>query len=433
MKQSTNNRLAYGAMVVLLAAVVAAVFGRRLYDGLAERRADLAARGWMEPDASLAEVWPYRDQGPQGVRPPQAFNEREQQILVDAQNRIPELRRGSASIQFLDGEGEPLGSGWVVDYELYRHEFLFGETQAGQGGMPSANAISLSSSAPWDEVLRRNEEAREKGLVTLFDSVVRPETDVRIDTVLDKVRKTAERLAGRFDLVSVWSEPVGGWASELGLDREGLLETIARACGVYRAADPQARILLILGEPLFRDDIISGKAFAHQVAEREIECDVLGLRLWYNGIGPQGEGLPGAYLQDIEDALFDYNAVGLPMMITEFGVPEDGTFAPGQTWTAQGRAEFAEAMLIVAMSIPDMEGFFFAAGGESEETSRRLNDLIEMWATKGSGETGGEGRIDIDGFGGAYRASAASPDGEVLHYEFTIKSREKHTMSIQPF
>jgi hypothetical protein len=486
-KKRSLWRRAIVPLALLLAIAAAAVSH---YLPRVERyRERLIQEGWLSPQDASSALLPFLFKKPAAPRPPYEFTEQEKALLVEARRRIPAVRQGETQLILEDDVGNPLGENWQVDYRLINRHFLMGMIDPPHAFIDRARyalgtnlaatygvwyEIDPASAPGYDmrcpEQLGASEWRRAAGYKLHFHTVawniyVKKDgghVEIRIpeyvfkeiddplrrkEVFMDHIRAMAEYTRGRYDSVNLWNEPVNFWANAFGWRTAEILDHLKEASLEFRRINPSSEILINIGECLTGEELMSWYDLCRWMVEQEVECDWIGLQLWYNGFFPWGQAMKPASLERIYDGLKRYGQYSLPLYITEFAVPSQGEPYPGWQWDEERQAEFAEAVFTVAYSMPSVggmnysnsidafmrDGGLFDPEGHPRPVLNRLESLIDSWTTRGSGVTDSRGGVSVVGFGGDYILTAADPvSGRRFFYRFQIAERQKDRQTIQP-
>jgi len=194
--------------------------------------------------------------------------------------------------------------------------------------------------------------------------------------VCDYVETTVARYRDR---VQVWNVVgAANSASVLNLSEDELLRLAASAIGTARRVQPKAICIATIADP-WGDYLAEGGRstspiqFAETLVRGNVGLTAIGLELF------QGLDVGGGYCRDLSqmwDLLARYSELGVPLHISSVAVPggvgpdADSTFgtdldpAAGGTWhrpwDAELQAEWLEAFLLIAASIPYMHAISYS-------------------------------------------------------------------------
>ncbi|HVX86736.1 MAG TPA: DUF6798 domain-containing protein [Phycisphaerae bacterium] len=177
---------------------------------------------------------------------------------------------------------------------------------------------------------------------------------------------------------------------------------------------------------------VPGIGALHQLKNAGVKVDFVSLEARH----PTGLWASGADVYALLDA---FSAEGVPVHITDFGVPVgeriEGAVREG-TWTPQLRAEYYERFFTLCFSHPDVQAIDVMGMGsriwldgqglldEHDQTTpaydalRRL--ITQKWRTQMTGTLGQDGALAFRGFHGAYEMSVTFPGGARAAGSFTV-------------
>lgn len=419
------------------------------------RRAFLRSSGLSIAGLTAARPWSRLTAG----EPP------DQEILAQAQDRIPQHRQGAGVVVVRDAEGRPV-AGATVQVEQVRHEFLFGCNLFRFGRLPTPeleqqyrqrfaallNFATLGFYWPMyepvqgrpqyaytDQVLDwcRQQGIRCKGHPLVWDFadprwLPREFEEIR-RLSHGRVREIVSRFQGRIDIWDVVNEPthlgrfktrLGEWAQALGAVRY-----VAEHLRVARAANPKATLLV--------NDYRTDPAF-EAILDKLREDG----RLLFDAIGIQSHMHDGPWPLRRVWAVCDRLArFGRPLHFTETTVVSGPRRGPGQNWeptNPEGEARQADyvpqfytalfghpaVQAITWWDFSDHGAWQRAPAGlvradmSPKPVYERLLDLIKnRWWTRASGRTDAQGQLQVQAYYGWHRISVQLPNGRTATQE----------------
>lgn len=418
-------------------------------------------------------------------RPPYVFNRDDQQLLQEARQRIEDIRQGQATLTLLDGDGQTLPSGTRIRYRLAKHAFGFGNYDPADSqferlwGSHKNHAYAL---AIWTNVYRgapgvydfRAAEAhycsewrRSVGLTVGWHNVVwiidkvesNGDAEIRVpmdfrelpfaqqrERVLDWTRRAAKYTEGRYDIVNVYNEPLNSWTDPYKWGDEKRYQMLEDVVHTFREHNSTSEIQISIGEALTRGKGKKAESLLRWIREHDLPIDRIALQAWCNGAFPWGGAMPILTLEQFHERLSALAQYGFKLDISEFQAPASGAMHPSWNWTEASQADWAEACLEVAFSIPGIASFcyfrtsdnFMADGslfnldGELRPVKDRLFGLIGRWHTSGEAEVDERGRIVLDGFAGEYVLLPTESNDILWRYALRPQQQDQATVTAQP-
>lgn len=395
----------------------------------------------------------------------------------DSAATIEKIRKGDFALQLLDSAGRPL-AGAKVEYQLARHDFLFGtaisykpfadQTAKGEvyrrfilenfSALVCENEMKgyftepeqgKSNYAPADALLAFAEQhhLRMRGHCLFWEKAehtqdwVKALNDDEFARTIDaRLHAAAGRYAGRLVSWDVNNEQLDGSTY---LDRIGRAG-IARMHQQAAALDPKAMLFVneygILGNP--------------EKTERYIalikELQALGAPV--GGIGVQSHDLDRLVPGAISDRELDkrpewllqqplspeqfiatldqlHSATGLPIHLTEASAKMPDPAKRADALEILFRAGFGHPAVGAVMLWGFQAGAHWmgpdaallAADGTPTEAGRRISHLLrEEWTSRGNATADDAGQLGFRGFYGIYNLKITLPDGRVVKQELNL-------------
>ena len=407
-------------------------------------------------------------------------------VLTQAKKDIETYRKGDVVITLLDSEGQPR-SGLKVEYQQTSHSFTF-DSNTGTGSEKVWSLLkeaginytmvdvfwSSVEPAPGDYQLgpertfllrRYNFAGGGRHLIWLhpsstpdyISSLTFEEFKKAIYPHIYAVVNAYKQYVKRW---TVFNEPMWQYANILGLNSEQEIEIIKEGTRAIREADQSARIEINNAVPGGEDPAGNPYDFLKEAVQSDVDFDVIGLQMYYNGSGyvdwPNISGklfhFPRRTLASIGDLIDMYATLGKKINISELCLPSNNPQGNqgywGQSWSPELQAEYLTAAYTLFFSKPQVEGIecafvadssayqFVYYGGlfdeqnEPKKSYYALKRLIKSWTTTGWWLTDSDGKVSFRGFGGNYDVIITDPKtGLTWKREAIIKEQETNLVS----
>lgn len=379
---------------------------------------------------------------------------RDAAVLAASEASIAKLRQGEATLEIVDGHGEPL-PGVMVAAEQRTHAFLFGCNIAGLDQFHDAAKDAayasrfealfnyatvplywrylepVKGSPDWGRVDAMVRWCTDRGMVMkghplLWDSEHGVPTWASVPVEAATQRQHVEELLDRYaDRIRYWevvNEPA---------NHPGVLLSPAQQWARDKAPDA---VLVVNEYGPFYNGHPEFLAMLSAAKKADVPFDAVGIQ----GHAPPDMAFPLARVQRVLDA---YAALGKRIHITELTPPSQGGTISGAvwrgTWSEATQADYAEDLYRVLFAHPAVDaiswwdlsdqgawvpnGGLLRADASPKPAYERLHKLIqETWHTRVSGASDAEGRYTLHGFYGTYRITVTR-DGKPLSQELALK------------
>ena len=374
-------------------------------------------------------------------------------LLGAAEKRIDDVRKGELLVQVVDVAGWPV-EGVEVRWVQEARDFQFGvqapfEPNAwGQllrmGVNHAAAQLDWQSTEPasglwtagataaaWavDILPAMGVSQRGAALVWLekqnSPDWVRQTPAAELAALVDEhVRALAHMLTGHVALWEALTDPA--FESPEDLVRVARASTLA-----LRDADPTTPIMVRFKNLLGEGRIGSPIEITRRLLDADIDFDVLGVDLRYNGYSHAAIAERRSLAQ-MQEGLSDLALHGKPIHITAASVPSaphpDDVKRAGhwaRRWSPELQAVYARALYVMLFSHPAVEaitwegafdtgtetvaGGLLNKAGTPRPAFHALADLLREWRTEGGGKVDADGQLRFRGFGGTYRVIVTDP------------------------
>lgn len=382
------------------------------------------------------------------------LSEEDQAEVELAEDKIPQIRKGNATIKVVDVDGKPLKN-MSIQYNHIKHNFLFGAfdwtyDQTTYELMKDAgfnyatlnfNWITIEpedDNYKWDELEERTGiysltklgyKIKIHALVYMYDgwpgvpSYLEALTfDEYRGEVYQHIFDTVSRYKDEVDIWNVINEPMANWVNIYDYNVSQFLEIIETGIQAINKADPSAQIIINMAFPFGEGHIMHPYDFLKMANEQGIDYDIIGLQFYYNTYYEEGGEFPKRSLKEMSDIISKYSELDKEIHITEISIPseplEDYTGYMGKTWTESRQAEYLKAFYTIFFSKPevkaitwwdanDYEDFIWRGGllthqNKPKQSYYVLKNLLQNWTSQGISYTNKSGMTSFNGYYGDY-------------------------------
>jgi hypothetical protein len=419
-----------------------------------------------------------------------ALEARDRLELAAARERIPSVRQGRIALRVRDAGGGPV-AGARLQVTQEEHGFLLGAFDGGEfdaapwraareAGFNLATVLAgwgWSDAAAGADLAMQAQAAglpqlREMGFATkvhgavwMQDYGILPQRAMKLparaaaSANLEQLRALVRAWRDEGNLWEVVNEPAT--TNIAGLSRPEMAKLMSEAAAIVREAEAGRTLVnsphesdygrkhLIFnldGRPAdgFPETYISFLQRA-EASEALDGIDVIGLQ-FYPGAHLNEETFggvlaPAAPPSHLLDLVALYSRFGRPIHITEFSLPASCANPERagwwrKPWDEAVQAEYAEAVLTLAMAAPQVEsltwwdvaaegssvvdGSLLRADGSPRPVLERIRECLRRWTTSFEGQTDAEGEAACDAFWGRHRIRVELPDGRSLERQVDV-------------
>lgn len=282
-----------------------------------------------------------------------------------------------------------------------------------------------------------------------------------INQLQDAVYKYIYKLAGRYkNKIDTWemNELNLPWANALNLtidERVLLAETFCRA---VKDANPDGKVLVNSSALPFEYNLsdyyifdnVPTPYFIDLLKVHKAPFDIIGLEFYYSGVTGENTSPAGLDMALIADLLNQYGQYNLPIYIEELSAPSrqlPGTAWWHNNWTEDTQAEFLVDFYTIAFSKPmvrainwswgvsDRESYMVYGGLLDKDLKPKksyyaLQQLLKSWKSRGSGQTGADGKLGFRGYGGDYDIECTGADGRVIKSTLHVYEQKGNDLTL---
>jgi GH35 family endo-1,4-beta-xylanase len=391
-----------------------------------------------------------------------------------AEDKIPQIRMGNATIKVVDEENKPL-SNVSIQYNHIKHSFLFGAfdwtyDQTTFALMKDAGINYATLHFSWNTVEPENDKFEWKtlekrtGIYSLRDLDFKIKVHALVwmtndwpgppayleelsfedynDEVYDHIFQIVNRYNDEIDIWNVINEPLANWVNIYDFNVSQFLEIIKTGIQAINNADPDAQIIINFAFPFGEGHIINPYDFLQIINENEIEYDIIGLQLYYNTYIEDFGEFSKHSLKEMSDLIDKFTEFNKDIHITEISVPSESlknyTGYMGKNWTESRQAEYLKAFYTIFFSKPEVnavtwwdanddEHFIWKGGLLTNQKTPKpsyyvLKNLLNNWTSEGVTYTNDSGLTIFNGFSGDY---------EIIIINTTSKESMKTVISLE--